>query len=332
MPLVLDILEPRQRLRQALDIASRKCAHALRLSSFLYGDRDSSEEHSSPLPAWYSSLRGASDNSTEERRMTVILNDRYGTYMRVPASDTVHFVPGRKMHIPVTEEGVPLHLPDLSIIRQQQREARAEPGASPTEDNYTICFIPTSFRTRIVVWVASMWAISVIAVAVAIGVPLFAGRAILDALWTEEQHDVYAFAAGSIVLGLLAGVAAGAWQAWRHVSAWSASASLAQVKNAVIRQRNVSIALRWAADVTEFSIGIVVGGLGAPILASLSVELYVLAPLRTKTAPLPTIYLADTWSSGLMYLALVIRIICMHRLVRLPEAVSFLSSCPRYVR
>lgn len=135
---------------------SKRTAHSLRLTSFIFGVRDPTEEISHVRSTWRAKLTlkkaheggdvGAAPNDAVTGRDVYAKRD--GGFVRVPASDAVHIAPGRKMLVPVTEEGHPVDEEGSRIIAAQL----VEMASTRKNDKYQV----VSSRC---VWVRGTWLI-----------------------------------------------------------------------------------------------------------------------------------------------------------------------------
>lgn len=326
LPLFIYWIQPRTQLKQSLQIISKKVAKKFRLSCFLYGEREIEEETTLEVVirmpgrepilkkprAWYSFMRyfeddqqyGNSDQieSLEEIQPGTTIERRRksagGSFARVPGTDSVKVVPGRKMHIPVLANGTPINPADEVLITQQKAEARAETGREV--DHYTVVYLPPFFRIRMIGYVVSMWSIGVMFGWIGIGIPLMMGRLLLDRVFmvhSREPHDVYAYAVGSLVVAIIGRL----------------------VKKIIPFNRNeetevveVKEKIQWLKKIVRMInlIGFIIGvGMVLPILSTGLIELYILGPLKPKGLGIPTIYLVQTWAYGAIYLSIAARLI-----------------------
>ncbi|KAA1079684.1 hypothetical protein PGT21_020858 [Puccinia graminis f. sp. tritici] len=177
--------------------------------------RSSSSSSSSGKKEDRSQSKGVSKGTLSRRRKWA-----GGSFARVPASDAVKVVPGRKMHIPVHVDGTPIDPADMAIIEQQQAEAREEGGAAGAEQ-YTIVYLPPQFQIRMTAYVIFMWAAAVHLGWLAIGIPLLLGRFLLDRFFMpdhQEPHDVYAYALGMLCCAIILSLTIKVWAEYSRLS------------------------------------------------------------------------------------------------------------------
>ncbi|KAG0143235.1 hypothetical protein CROQUDRAFT_661474 [Cronartium quercuum f. sp. fusiforme G11] len=289
LPLLLHILDPRAVLKRALQRLSRSLAAKLRLSCFLYGQRTLEEETTLEVivrqPGQPPSVRQRSlwptslDEQQEEGMVSGMTIERRrkpagGSFARVPATDSVKVVPGRKMHIPVRSNGIPIDPYDGLIIAQQA----AEGGSS----HYTIVYLPPLFGLRLIAYVSGMWLSGVGIAITIIGVPLMIGRLIFDRIlspYGPEPHDTYAYFLGTIICAIIFGL----------TNTSKRRTSIMEIIQIII-----------------FGIGI---GLILPLLATATIELYIVGPMKTRKPGIETIYLIESWAYGVLYVSIASRVI-----------------------
>lgn len=252
LPFFLECFQPRTKLKKTLQVISRSIARQLRLTCYLYGQRQIEEEtflevivrgsdgrvrssggwaRFSPM-RWFVEDRSSAPTVSKrlDRKVSIGSTSKGsisrrrkwagGSFARVPASDAVKVVPGRKMHIPVHADGTPIDPADRSIIEQQQAEAREEGGLAGV-DHYTVVYLPPQFQARILCYVISMWSAAVILGWQLVGIPLLIGRFLLDRFLMVEQdepHDVYAYAIGMLSCAVILSVGNGLWERYLQFS------------------------------------------------------------------------------------------------------------------
>lgn len=115
-------------MRSMMQSLTRTTARALRLSSFMFGERDPEEEGTHVRRTWHARLTFKKadihqDIEGEGRSDVVSMKEvsfrRDGGFGRVPAIDTVRVAPKRPMLVRVTEEGYPLDEAGSKVIASQ---------------------------------------------------------------------------------------------------------------------------------------------------------------------------------------------------------------------
>lgn len=129
VPLTMRIVDPRDRVRKMILSLTKRTAHALRLSSFIFGHRDIEEEGTHVRRTWHARLtlkkadindvdeEGSQDGTVVSPKEVVFRRD--GGFGRVPAIDTVRVAPKRPMLVRVTEEGHPIDDAGAAVIAAQ---------------------------------------------------------------------------------------------------------------------------------------------------------------------------------------------------------------------
>ncbi|CAH7674119.1 hypothetical protein PPACK8108_LOCUS9019 [Phakopsora pachyrhizi] len=234
-----------------------------------------------------------------------------GSFARVPASDSVKVVRGRKMHIPVKPDGTPIDPADMAIIEQQRAEAREEGG--PEADHYTIVYLPPNFKLRMSLYVILMWTAAVFMGWQVIGVPLMVGRVIVDQIilsQQEEPHDVYAFGIGTLVCSIL--YVAGN-KIYKIYSSWNETSE--DEGSSLAENQDVTnlIGLIFRAVKKVFNVTVFLFSMGAvmPVLSSVIIDLYVLGPIKPmrSNTGFPVLKVLESWSYGCIYLSIGARLV-----------------------
>ncbi|KAH7105992.1 hypothetical protein BKA62DRAFT_688555 [Auriculariales sp. MPI-PUGE-AT-0066] len=187
---------------------------------------------------------------------------RDGGFLRVPANDTVPLPRDERRVIMRTDEQGNPIDPDTAAPILLAQAAEAEKAK---RDHQKTGPSSTLLRTS---------------AGVGISIPLYIGRAIIALATNREYHDVYSFFIGAYSLG-------GAWfigmQIERNPRPWS-----------LIRR-----VLTWApkAAYMVLTIGVVL-----PILLAMTVDLYILLPIRMWLQPYqtPIISILHCWACGLI--------------------------------
>lgn len=180
IPMSMRAADPRARARKLLLNWTKRTAHALRLSSFVFGHRDLAEEGTHIRRTWHArlTLKRAGVDDTEEQeqwedsvspREVVFRKD--GGFGRVPAVDTVRVAPKRPMLVRVTEEGHPIDDLGTKVIAAQLVEmATTRKGDAyrvvsrlsshqleSDADALAQVYLPPNFNTRIWLFVYLLW-------------------------------------------------------------------------------------------------------------------------------------------------------------------------------
>jgi E3 ubiquitin-protein ligase MARCH6 len=351
MPLAVKFFQPSAGLHAMYTWWFRRCARALRITWFLFGEcrvdeegqlvlRPDSPDRNLPFwrrwflevdksnnvvaRSWHGIFEGGAAprddlqfkpeadfvrHATKDalKRSGQLIPD--GRFVRAPASGQVKIPKGAPVFIDVTEHNV----------RLDGKPDREETDVYST-DQYQLVYIPPNFRLRISIFILLIWLFAAVTGVGITIVPLEFGRWMLRRMLPPEvrTNDIYAFSMGLHVLGV------GLYLMVRSRPLIAiALGYLGRAADRVRREginRVVSTVSRVARCVYVYS---VVFGVFPLLVASL-IELYALVPLHeilhgTKLRlgqafdPSPTaqhtVRIVQTWTIGLVYLKLAMRIL-----------------------
>ncbi|KAG5922885.1 hypothetical protein E4U42_005174 [Claviceps africana] len=236
--------------------------------------------------------------------------NKSGHFVRAPASDRVKIPKGQKVFLTVSERG-------------HRKDGNPEIDIYST-DQYQLVYIPPSFRARIFWFILLIWLFAAVTGVGFTIAPLVLGRAIFKTLIPAHirTNDIYAFSIGVYVLGSLAY----AMFRLRYLVAKSQDLTTkirAEISSGRSNSRVMSSAMHGAKLAYAYFFLIII----FPLLVSTLMELYVSIPLHTYMNPprlLPhgastsslegddgrhTIRVIQSWTLGLLYLNLVIKMI-----------------------
>lgn len=168
----------------------------------MFGSRHTEEEGTWQYKTWRAWLRGPRQpaRSSMNNLSADAIFKPDGQLVRAPKHDSVPFVPGRRMLVPVDPD-------TLEILDPEERRLGhpASSAAGGDMANTTIVYIPPRFKLRIALFLFYMWATFSIFVCALTVVPIALGRSIYKhwAPGRAEVHDIYTFAAGGSLLLLL---------------------------------------------------------------------------------------------------------------------------------
>ncbi|KAF4548306.1 RING-variant domain-containing protein 1 [Elsinoe fawcettii] len=170
-PILLKLIQPSRGLEATYEWWLRKCARRLRLSHFLFGERNEDEERVTA--------------STTGQDVQAYMKD--GMYVRVPASDQVRVQRGQPVFVPVTEEEV------VKGEAEQECSLHGRPN-----QRFRNVYVPSWFRLRIGFFLGGLWMLCA-----AIGItftiwPLVLGRGICALLFPDnvKLNDIWAYSIG----------------------------------------------------------------------------------------------------------------------------------------
>lgn len=283
MPLAVKFFKPSDGLQNMYAWWFRKCARALRLTSFMFGERHSDEEGYTHYPSFSSFIwheKPDYDNPVMPEEVGpsyAVYFKRDGRFVRAPASDSVRRPKDASVFIPVDENN-----------RRLDVEPSQDPPTGPTGANspdWRLAYIPPYFRLRIGLVVLGIWFFAACTgVSLTIG-PLLLGRALLRQLIPAQikLNDIYAFSIGIYVIGGVALLLTKLPAAYRRLKALAApltaAASNVSTPEKVKHVRHTATAfilrtLKISYLLTAFAIVI-------PTLVALLIEFYLIMPLHT---------------------------------------------------
>ena len=322
MPLAVKFFKPSKGLNKMYSWWFRKCARALRLTNFLFGEKKDDEERSRSRRSWVSYVNGLQDNTQkpvqgqtvqdgensqlmaqdQEKEISFV---RDGRYVRAPASDQVRIPKGAHTFLEVSEEN-----------QRLDGEPDSDDGLHGRKNEmFTKVYIPPFFRLRISVFIFLIWLFAATTGVSATIVPLILGRFIFAKLAPPHLHmnDIYAF---SIGLYVLSGC---------FYSILRRRDILKYIRETVTPhtptitsylRRSMSLFVRLLGLIyTYAAFGVLI-----PALFSLLIEFYLIVPLHTYFSATFTaldrmpperhiINLIQDWTLGVLYLKMSARLI-----------------------
>ncbi len=316
MPLAINFFKPSDGLHAMYTWWFRKCARALRITWFLFGERRVDEEgvltlkpdsslHQLPwwrklfleysqgevVPkTWSDTFEGgdAKPNTPVSAEEMMLLNLKKshlvqskqlvpeGRFVRAPASDQVKIPKGGRVFLDVTE----MHsIPGSE--EKDQAENQAMRVLYPT-DQYQLVYVPPHFRVRVFLFILFIW---IFAAVTGVGItimPLVFGRCMFRLLIPAHIriNDIYAFSIGIYILGSLSYVVLHAPVIVNRLKHFLHD-TVAKLSNEDAVQRAAAVAYRAGKILYAYFFLLLV----FPLLASTIVELYLLIPLHTYMYP-----------------------------------------------
>ncbi len=344
MPLAVKFFKPGNGIHAMYTWWFRRCARALRLTSFLFGDRKIDEEGSLRLletdgagpfqrlflgvdesnnvtvKPWKDAVtgdvrveaEGVEIDNMKARKEHLVQSHQLlvdGRFVRAPASDRVKIAKGRKVFVTVDEDN--------------KRPDGNDDDDLFASELYRNVYVPPGFRSRIFLFILFIWIFAAFTGVSLTVVPLVIGRMIFKALIPKyvRTNDIYAFSIGIYILGAISYLAIHSRSVLDKVQGWIASAS-EEIAGRRAVNRTFSAAMRVAQlAYTYFFLAIVL-----PLLVALLLELYVAIPLHTYMNPPTaatiaadkmghlsqgrhTVRLTQAWTLGLLYMKLGSRMI-----------------------
>ncbi|CAG8601146.1 5730_t:CDS:10, partial [Acaulospora morrowiae] len=290
VPVTFTLAKPKRLFRTLFENWWHITSHQLRLTSFMFGgERRYDEEGTHVRKTWrafFLNLKAPLDGTNDENDEVVFVRD--GTLVKAPGYDGVPVIPGKRMLIPVNEDGT-----------------LQNPEDAPDDDlGYTIVYTPPNFKARVILFLFLMWLCGSLFCCSVTVVPLLIGRFVFKSFNHERPvHDLYTFTVGLYIM-------------------WSLGVSfewLMRKFQAIIEKRDHDVdwaVVRqkiWQSMILILKIAylLVAFGVVIPLLLSLVIELYILHPWKKPTADLLSISYLQNWALGIVYVKIAYRIIFM---------------------
>ncbi|KAK6519572.1 hypothetical protein TWF281_003395 [Arthrobotrys megalospora] len=316
MPVAIKYFRPANILEKIYGWWFRQCAKALRLSSFMFGERRVEEEGVFVRKTWASWIlrRKAhvpalleTEGETEEvsdfkeapnsTDLTVAF-ERNGRFVRAPAKDSVR--PSREnLFIPVNEKNQ----------RIDGKEDPVDGDFGPNSESVTLVYLPPNFRTRIGLVICLIWFFTACTgAAVTVG-PLVFGRFILGMLLpgSLRMNDLYAFSLGLYALGAVVLIA----------SSFSAAKEATGRMKSAIASLQAFKKTAWICTIRALKIVYVLGAFVVvlPTLFAFVMEAYIILPMHTyfSTDNNHVIHFIQDWTLGVLYVKMLGKMILLNR-------------------
>ncbi|APA14443.1 hypothetical protein sscle_13g092130 [Sclerotinia sclerotiorum 1980 UF-70] len=307
MPLAVRFLKPSDALHSMYSWWFRRCARWLRLTWFMFDERQPDEEGQIVRRSWREYFLGPMSQSSENASDDNIQLIHDGRYVRAPASDQVKLPKGTRTFLEVDRNN--------NRLDDVKDSFDGVHGRNP--ENYKLVYVPPWFRLRISTFILSIWLFAAATGVCITIVPLVFGRYIFAKVIPADvrKNDVYAFSIGIYILG-------SALYALLHLRT-----GLATLRNSlyingdtpsIIFTRLVKVTVRLARIVWTYTAFILV----LPTLFAFLVEFYFIIPMHTYFSPdeRHVVHFVQSWTLGLLYVKLTTRIILWHEGSRPAEA------------
>lgn len=310
MPVAVKFFKPSVGLTKMYSWWFRKCARALRLSHFLFGDRAEDEEGYHVRHSWKDWLlrkKGDHQNPVvgtqrqvhaQDQRDKEVFFVRDGRYVRAPASDQVRIPKGVNTFLEVDE-----------------KDARSD-GLLDSDhglhgkknDMFSTVYVPPFFRIRVSLFILLIWLFAATTGIAMTIMPLVLGRYVFTLLIPNHlrMNDIYAFSIGIYLLGgTLYGIIN-----FRRISTLILSILSPNP------QSNAAALLRYAKKygvrLLRLFYTYVSFAFLLPALFSLLVEVYIIIPLHTyfgAPSDRHIIHFIQDWTLGVLYIKMLGRLI-----------------------
>ncbi|KAH9219877.1 hypothetical protein DL95DRAFT_520514 [Leptodontidium sp. 2 PMI_412] len=310
MPLAVKFFKPSDGLHAMYSWWFRRCARMLRLTWFMFDERKQDEEGYNVRRTWKDIFKGATTDSlkkiktddidkpfAEDPNLTVYFR-MDGRYVRAPASDQVRIPKGVSTFLEVNESNERI---------DGKKERDGVHGKSST--HFKQVYIPPWFRTRIFLFIVSIWLFAALTGVSITIVPLVVGRQIFAKIIPEHvrKNDVYAFSIGIYILGSALYAVLHAKRFFSYIrSIINVNAETPQN----VRRRLTTVASRVGRIAWTYTAFLFI----LPTLFSFLVEFYLIVPLHTYFAieERHVMHFVQSWTLGLLYVKLTTRVILWH--------------------
>ncbi|KAI2617211.1 hypothetical protein GGS26DRAFT_603262 [Hypomontagnella submonticulosa] len=315
MPLAVRFFRPSDGLHAMYTWWFRKCARALRLTWFLFGERRVDEEgtlvlpNDSPyrnLPWWRTILLEVNDENMVAPKtwQDTFEGGKAKPASRIPPEDMNQFaakkkslvesrqlIPnGRFVRSPASDQvKIPKGQPVFLDVSEQDARRDGKLDRPETDlysgTHYQFVYVPPWFRARIFLFILFIW---IFAAVTGVGftiVPLVFGRRMFQVLIPDHirTNDIYAFSIGIYILGSLGYFVFHLRSMLEKLRAW-ANAAIDSMLDRHAIQRAVKFTNQAGRLMYTYSVLLLV----FPLLITLLVELYLLMPLHTYMYPTGT--------------------------------------------
>ena len=346
-PLIVRYTRPTDGLHAMYKWWFRRCAHYLRLSDFLFGDKRKDEEGHHVRQTWAQWLAGIKGNveepivgadDSEDKTDVYFLFD--GKYVKAPASDQVRIPKGQPVFLDIQESEHPHYQKKPSGTESSSDDSSSSnntnaiqngtivhPVSSSMPEKYTSVYIPPFFRLRIALFICTIWLFAA-ATGVAVTIlPLIFGRFLIASLSfpTSRTNDIYAFSLGIYILGGLLYTACHYAEVTAFLRSHISPAANTTTAQVLTQAKNYSLqALRIL-----YVYGLLT--LVLPLLFAAVLEAYVLIPVHTYLGPRErhVVHLIQDWTLGILYAKIASRIVTWNHESRIARAAAAIVAAPR---
>ncbi|TCD71774.1 hypothetical protein EIP91_003117 [Steccherinum ochraceum] len=293
LPYTLHYFRPKKFINRLGKRLWRSFAHQFRLTSYMFGERNASEEYTPKNWTW----RQIFIQSEIEMDDSEAVHD--GAFRRVPNNDNVALVKHEAATIEVDPEGVPTTAEGRQLMQLQ--DAEAEKMKRSVKEDYIVVYLPPHFRYRVAAFIFSMWVVGSTCLALALAGPILLGRGFFRLFLSRQVHDGYSFLTGFYLL----------WACWLTAVSIERMDKRRQRRGGDEPRAQFPLyvakrSLLWIAQILYllFFLGFVI-----PTLVALVIELYIILPARmSMNADVePRIRIVDMWALGMLYVKIALR-------------------------
>ncbi|KAI1860060.1 hypothetical protein JX265_009984 [Neoarthrinium moseri] len=308
MPLAVKFFRPSDGLHAMYTWWFRRCARALSLTWFLFGERRIDEEGSLRLPensehsslpwyrkvflevgqddnvvpkTWADTFEGGKSKPTTKIRPEDML--RLGT-AKARLVNTGQLIPtGRFVRAPASDQvKIPKGRSVFLEVSDQDKLLDGRTNRLETDlysnKTYQFVYVPPWFRVRIFMFIFFIWLFAAVTGVGFTIVPLVFGRRMFKTLIPAHirTNDIYAFSIGIYILGSVAYLASNARSTAARAWGWCSTSV-----STLLDRETLHRITTWTKQATGLAYTYAMLLLVFPMLATLVVELYVLIPLHT---------------------------------------------------
>ncbi|KAL8691395.1 MAG: hypothetical protein Q9218_003371 [Villophora microphyllina] len=305
MPLAMKVFKPADGLAKMYDWWFRKCARGLRLSHFMFGERQVDEEGHHVRRRWrdiFSGKKGDVKNPVIGKDGQQLAEDggldayflRDGRFVRTPSSDQVRIPKGAHTFVEVNEAG-------------QRVDGQQDDDAEVHERNrkFSTTYIPPHFRLRIGAFIFFLWLFAATTGVSITLIPLVFGRYVFSHIFPSHprMNDIYAFSIGISILGGATYLAINARRILDYIRYTLIP------KHKITASNALSHFLYYTARLIRILYTYTAFGFLLPTLVALIPEFYVIIPLHTffgdGTGDHHIIYFVQNWTLGVLYVKVI---------------------------
>ncbi|KAH7038305.1 uncharacterized protein B0I36DRAFT_346300 [Microdochium trichocladiopsis] len=342
MPLAVRFFKPSDGLHSMYTWWFRTCARGLRLTWFLFGERQIDEEGSlitsaaqidRDLPWWRRLfLEVTPEGQVAPKNWTNFFEGGHSTPTSMLSEQWLEDLSdqkkalvesgqlvgnGRFVRSPASDQ-VKITKGQPVFLEVSEHNARIDDKPDLPETDiysgvhYQLVYVPPFFRFRIFLFILFIWLFAAVTGVGFTIIPLVFGRQMFKALIPSHirTNDIYAFSIGIYILGSLGYFLLHAQSTWANVSEWFHVRLQTMLAQNVV-QRGQRVLRQTARLAYAYAMLLVV----FPLLITVVVELYVMMPLHTYISSSNstrldglqqghTVRVIQAWTLGILYLKL----------------------------